>query len=103
MVYKSKVGELKDFEMNKKSMKIMSAVKLIKNLPSKFDELKYELQNDMSDAFFDPEVKYEDVIKATENKARERGQIMLYSETKITKKHNNWQQQPPDNSDNPQI
>ena len=95
MVYKSEVGELKDFEMNKKSMKIMSAFTLIKELPSEFDSMKYELLNDMSNAFFDPEVKYEDVVKEAESKAKERGQTMLYSETKITSKPNNSQQQFP--------
>ena len=70
-------------------MKIISAVTLIKNLTSKFDEIKYELQNDMSNAFFDPEVRYEDVIEETEKKTRKRGQTMLYSETKITNKPNN--------------
>ena len=86
MVYKNEIGEIKDFETNKNAMKIISAVKLIKSLPSRFDELKNELESDMSNAFFDPEIKYEDVIKTTENKVKERGQIMLYSETKITKK-----------------
>ena len=33
MIYKDTTGEIRDFEMNKKSMKIMSAVKLIKELP----------------------------------------------------------------------
>ena len=89
MIYKNKMGELKDFEMNKKSMKIMSAVTLIKNLPSEFDEIKYELQTDMSDAFFDPEIKYENVIEETEKKIKKRGHTMLYSETKITNKRNN--------------
>ena len=89
MIYKNEVGEIKDFEMNKKSMKIISAVTMIKELPSKFDEMKYELLNDMSNAFFDPEVRYEDVIQETENKTKKNGQTMLYSETKITSKPNN--------------
>ena len=40
MAYKNEVGEIKDFEMYKKSMKITSAIKLVKNLPGIFDDLK---------------------------------------------------------------
>ena len=83
MIYKSEIGEIKDFEMNKKSMKIMSAVKLIKDLPSNFEPLTHELLNDMSNAFFNPEIKYEDVVREAELTARERGHTMLFSEIKI--------------------
>ena len=42
----------------------------------------------MSEAFFNPEINYEEVLRNAENRANERGQIMLYSETIIPKKQN---------------
>ena len=86
MAYKNESGEIKDYEMHKRSMKILSAIKLTKQLPNKFSEIKYELETNMSDAYFNPKTKYEDIIKETEKKVIERGQFMLYSETKIQEK-----------------
>ena len=83
MIYKNKTGDLKDFQMNKKTMKIMSAVKLIKRLPGNFEPLKHDLLSDMSDAFFNPEINYEDVVNTAELRAKERGHTMLFSEIKI--------------------
>ena len=83
MAYKNESGEVKDYEMHKKSMKILSALKLTKQLPDKFSEIKYDLETNMSDAYYNPEIKYEDIIKEIERKIISRGQFMLYSETKI--------------------
>ena len=47
-------------------MKLMSAFNLIKELPDKFDPLKHEIMSDMSNAFFDPETSYEEVIEKAE-------------------------------------
>ena len=85
MVYKNENGSIKDFEMNKKSMKIMSAVKLIEKLPETFEPVKQKLLNDMSNAFFDPEIQYENVVKEAEEEAAYRGLTVIFSETKIKK------------------
>ena len=82
-VYKNENGSIKDYEMNKKSMKIMSAVKLIEELPETFEPVKQKLLNYMSNAFFDPEIPYEDVVKETEEEAANRGLTVIFSETKI--------------------
>ena len=42
-IYKNENGSIKDFEMNKKSMKIMSAFKLVRQLPDTFEPLKRRL------------------------------------------------------------
>ena len=83
MVYKNENGSIKDYEMNKKSMKIMSAVKLIEELPETFEPVKQKLLNDMSNAFFDPEIQYENVVKEAEDEAACRGLTVIFSETKI--------------------
>ena len=77
-------------------MKIMTAVKLVKSLPNQFNVLKDELQSDLSDAYFNPETKYEDIIEGTEIRIKERGLFLLYSETNIPKnkmRNNNQQKQ----------
>ena len=63
----------------------MSAFKLIKELPETFEPIKQKLLNDMSNAFFNPEILYEDIVKEAEEEAKERGQTVIFSETKIKK------------------
>ena len=67
----------------------MSAFKLIKELPETFEPIKQNLVNDMSNAFFNPEILYEDIVKEAEEEARTKGQMVIFSETKVQKQATN--------------
>merc|ERR1711874_389911 len=86
MMYKNESGEIKDYVKHKESMKMQSAFNLLKELPDKFDALRHEIMTDMSNAFFDPETNYEEVIEKAEKRIKERGLIILYMATKISTK-----------------
>ena len=44
-------------------MKIMSAFKMIRKLPEAFKPVRQELLNDILNAFFDPTIEYENLIR----------------------------------------
>ena len=87
MIYKKENGDYKDHARHKESMKMQQAIKLLKDLPEKFDLIKEDMLKDMSDAYFDAESTYEGVIKKTEEKVKQRGLNTLYMSTKISNKH----------------
>ena len=87
-VYRNENGSIKDFEMNKKSMKIMSAFKLVRQLPETFEPIKQNLLTSMSNAFFNPELKYANLVKEAEKGAEANGQMNKFSEQKIPKQKN---------------
>jgi len=87
-VFRSEDGSIKDFEMNKNSMKIMSAFKLIRQLPETFEPIRQNLMNDMSNAFYNPEITYASLVKEAEKRAKATGQMNIFSEYKIPEQTN---------------
>ena len=86
MIYKSENGEIKDYKKLKAAMKMQSAFNLLGELPEKFDALKNEILTDMSNAYFDQDITYEEVVEKAEKRIQKRGFIMLYTATKISTK-----------------
>ena len=87
-VFRHENGSIKDFEMNKNSMKIMSAFKLVRQLPETFEPIRQNLMNDMSNAFYNPEITYASLVKEAEKRAKATGQMNIFSEYKIPEQKN---------------
>jgi len=62
----------------------MSAFKLVRQLPDTFEPVKQRLLDSISNAFFDPKIKYEDLVQEAEKTAKANGQLSIFSEKKNT-------------------
>ena len=81
--YENENGEMKEYNKNRDSAKIYSATKLTRKLPSEFDPIQFELQKNLSNAYFDAHESFEDIIEKFEKMVKERGLSTLYTITKI--------------------
>ena len=68
-LFREKDGSLQDLRVAKRSMKLISAFKLIRNLPEKFDPIQHELLDDIANAFFNPKIEYEELIQQAKERA----------------------------------
>ena len=63
----------------------MSAFKLVRQLPDTFEPVKQRLLDSISNIFFDPKIKYEDLVQEAKKTAKANGQLNIFSEKKIPK------------------
>merc|ERR1712030_268359 len=52
-LYTKKNGDLAEYRKNLDSAKIQSAMKLARELPKQFDQIQFELQKDLSNAYYE--------------------------------------------------
>merc|ERR1712030_281862 len=65
-------------------------------LPKQFDQIQFDLQKDLSNAYYETHESFEDVVKKLEHLVRKRGLNNLYTTTKIMIKKNlspRWSQE----------
>merc|ERR1711984_30854 len=87
-LYTKKNGELAEYKKNVDSAKIQSAMKLARELPKQFDQIQFDLQKDLSNAYYETHESFEDVVKKLEHLIKNRGLNTLYTTTKIMIKKN---------------
>merc|ERR1712105_484856 len=85
-LYTKKNGDLAEYRKNLDSAKIQSAMKLARELPKQFDQ--FELQKDLSNAYYETHESFEDVVEKLEYLIKHRGLNTLYTTTKIKIKKN---------------
>jgi len=82
-LYTKKNGDLAEYRKNLDSAKIQSAMKLARELPKQFDQIQFELQKDLSNAYYETHESFEDVVEKLEYLIKHRGLNTLYTTTKI--------------------
>jgi hypothetical protein len=82
-LYINNKGEMKEYTKNIDSAKICSATKLVKELPEKFDLIQFELQENLSNAYYETHESFEEIIEKFEKTIKHRGLNTLYTATKI--------------------
>merc|ERR1712030_194210 len=87
-LYTNKNGDLAEYRKNLDSAKIQSAIKLARELPKQFDQIQFELQKDLSNAYYETHEGFEDVVEKLEHLIKNRGLNTLYTTTKIILKKN---------------
>merc|ERR1712030_205738 len=87
-LYTKKNGDLAEYRKNVDSAKIQSAMKLARELPKQFDQIQFELQKDLSNAYYETHESFEDVVEKLEHLIKNRGLNTLYTTTKIMIKKN---------------
>merc|ERR1712237_57383 len=63
-------------------------MKLARELPKQFDPIQFDLQKDLSNAYYETHESFEDVVKKLEHLIKKRGLNTLYTTTKIMIKKN---------------
>merc|ERR1712105_432919 len=87
-LYMNRNGDLAEYRKNLDSAKIQSAIKLARELPKQFDQIQFELQKDLSNAYYETHESFEDVVEKLEHLIKNRGLNTLYTTTKIILKKN---------------
>merc|ERR1712074_336351 len=81
-LYTKKNGDLAEYKKNLDSAKMQSAMKLARELPKQFDQIQFDLQKDLSNAYYETHESFEDVVKKLEHLVRKRGLNNLYTTKK---------------------
>ena len=74
-VFRDKNGTLQDLQITTRMMKFILAFKLVRKLPASFQPVQHKLLEDISNAFYNPQIEYKDLVQ----KAKERTLYQGYS------------------------
>merc|ERR1712030_70014 len=65
-LYMNRNGDLAEYKKNLDSAKIQSAIKLARELPKQFDQIQFEFQKDLSNAYYETHESFEDIVEKLE-------------------------------------